>query len=89
MSQLRTTAERIGERVKTDPGFVAQLVANPRQVLESEGIPADAVNDVIGPAGRAPRGRADAEQPRCWLSIGCITTQCCLSISACRWSGSC
>jgi len=89
VSVARTVATQIADRVQTDPAFVAELVANPRQTLEANGVPPEAVNDLIGPAGRLPLGRADAEQPRCFLSIGCISTPCCFSISVCCFSGSC
>jgi hypothetical protein len=89
MNLARVAADRIAQRVRNDPQFTAQLVANPRQTLEAEGLPTDAVNDIIGPAGRLPVGQADAAQPRCMFSIGCLTTQCCLSISVCCFSGSC
>lgn len=89
MGLARQVADRIAQRVKTDPQFTAQLVADPRQTLEREGLPGDAVNDIIGPAGILPPGQADTAQPRCLFSIGCLTTQCCLSISVCCFSGSC
>jgi hypothetical protein len=89
MGQARQVADRIAQRVRTDPQFTAQLVADPRQTLEGEGLPGDAVNDIIGPSGMLPPGQPDAAQPRCLFSIGCLTTQCCLSISVCCFSGSC
>lgn len=89
---VTAVAMQIRERVRSDPTFTAELVARPRETLEAQGVPPEAVNDLIGPAGRLPRGTPDSaqEQSRCWLSIGCITTDnCFLSISACCYSGSC
>lgn len=88
-SVVRVAAQQVADRVQNDPAFVAQLVADPRATLEAQGIPADAVNDVIGAAGGLPKGDPNAAKPRCMLSIGCVTTQCCLSISVCCFSGSC
>jgi hypothetical protein len=88
---VTAVATEIRDRVRTDPAFTAELVARPRETLEAAGVPPEAVNDLIGPAGRLPVGTPEtAAQARCWISIGCVTTDnCFLSISVCCWSGSC
>jgi len=87
MNVARTIAQTLAQRVKTDPTFTASLVASPRQTLEANGVPPEAVNELIGPAGRLPVGRPDAEVPRCFIS--CVTSDCCLTISVCCGTGSC
>src|SRR3712207_6751449 len=59
LSVARTVATQIANKVRTDPAFTAQLVANPRQTLEANGVPSESVNDLIGAAGRLPVGRPD------------------------------
>jgi hypothetical protein len=84
LSAIRVTVDQIKQKLASDPSFVAQLLQSPRQTLESAGVPSEAVNAVI--KGQAPGG---LEAAGCWFSIGCVTTQCCFSISVCCGTGSC
>lgn len=75
---VRVKAAGIAERCKHDAEFVKQLVNNPRATLESAGIPAESVNEVLGVQGKELCG------------VSCIATDgCFLSIKACCGSGPC
>ena len=54
LSVAGNVASKIVGWVKSDPGFTAALVAPARQILKANGVPPEAVKDVIGPAGRLP-----------------------------------
>jgi hypothetical protein len=84
LATIREKVDGIRQKMASDPSFVTQLVQNPRQTLEGAGVPGEAVNAVI--KGEAPGG---LEAAGCWFSIGCVTTQCCFSISVCCGTGSC
>ena len=84
LSSIRESVDQVKQKMASDPSFAAQLLQNPRQTLEGAGVPAEAVNAVI--KGQAPGG---LEAAGCWFSIGCVTTQCCLTVSVCCGTGSC
>jgi hypothetical protein len=84
LAKIREAVDSIRDRLATDPQLVQQLIQSPRQTLEQEGVPSDAVNTVL--SGGAAQG---LEAAGCWFSIGCVTTRCCFSISVCCGTGSC
>ena len=88
---LQQAAQKVRQRIQTDPSFTAQLVSDPRGTLEAAGIPSDAVNSVIGYQTDPQTGQD------CFLSSGlgggclisCATTSCCLTISVCCGTKAC
>ena len=50
----RDTARQILSRMRTDPGFVQQLRADPRGALASAGMPADVLDEAVDGLGLGP-----------------------------------
>src|SRR4051812_19214955 len=77
-------AFQIGLKVRTDPGFVSAIKANPVSALRAAGLDSDSIREMLTEDAYF-RGRVDfSEVADCTAVSGCACSECCISC----WFGS-
>ena len=73
LQHIREKAQAISTRVKQDPAFAERMKANPRQTMLEEGIPSDAIGDLLN---ENMRGDDDVAGYQLCLDYTCIISRC-------------